>query len=126
MDHIQDILQLRKQVRRLEDDASNLALFAPSADEIDAYDRLAMELHDLDTALYNAVFLRNDSRIEELIEGIRGTAEEAQQVRKQLGELTAVFTKAREVVRKANNLAGKAKKTLDEVGKLLTTLKQPV
>ena len=82
-----------------------------------------MELHDLDTALYNAVFIRNDSKIEALIHGIQGITEEAQQVRQQLTELIAVFARAREVVQKANNLGGKAKETLDDVGELLKVLK---
>jgi hypothetical protein len=126
VDTIEDILQLRKKVRQLENEASNLAVFAPSANEADAYDRLAMELHDLDTALFNAVFIKNDSKIKVLIEGIQAAAAEAAQVRNQLNELTNAFKKAREIVQKANNFAGKAKETLDGVKGLLETITQPV
>jgi len=123
---IGNILQLRKEVRQLEENASSLALFAPSAGEADAYDHLAMELHDIDTALFNAVFIKNDSKIEKLIESIQGVAEDAQQVILQLNELTNAFQKAGEAAQKANNLAGKAKETLDGVKKVLVKLKQPI
>ena len=126
MDTIQDILQLRKKVRQLENETSNIAVFAPSANESDAYDRLAMELHDLDTALFNAVFIKNDSKIPILIEGIQKAAGEAAQVRSQLSELTNAFKKARDIVQNANNFAGKAKETLDGVKGLLETMKEPV
>ncbi len=126
MDTIEDILQLRKKVRQLENEASNLAVFAPSASEADAYDRLAMELYDLDTALFNAVFIKNDSKIEKLIDGVQEAAAEAAQVSSQLTELTNAFKKAREIVQNANNFGGKAKETLDAVKDLLETMKQPV
>jgi methyl-accepting chemotaxis protein len=126
MGTIKYILQLRKKVRQLEDEASNLAIFAPSTKEADAYDRLAMELHDLDSALFNAVFIKNDSKIEKLINGIQEAATEAEQVRTQLSELTNAFKTARGVVQKANNLAGKAKETLDGVKGLLEAMNQPI
>ncbi|MBU0755819.1 MAG: hypothetical protein KJ645_11810 [Planctomycetes bacterium] len=126
METIKDILQLRKTVRRLENEAADLAIFAPSAKEAEAFDRMAMELHDVDMALYNAIFIKNNSKIEALIKGIQKTTDEANQVRTQLEELTNIFQKARDVVKKANNYAGKAKETLDKVREVLKKLKQPV
>ena len=92
MTAIGNILQLRKEVRQLEENASSLALFAPSAGEADAYDHLAMELHDIDTALFNAVFIKNDSKIEKLIESIQGVAEDAQQKFFRLGKPAIAYS----------------------------------
>jgi len=119
MPSYKNIAQLRKEIRRLENEVSNLAIFAPSVKEGEAYEILAIELHDLDWALYNAIFIKNNSKLSTLINGLKAETEDAAKTRSQIRELTQAFQKATQVVKQANNFSGKAKETLNELRGLL-------
>ena len=122
MPSFKNIAQLRKTVRRLEDEASNLAIFAPSVKESDAYDSLAMELSDFDWALYNASCIKNNSKLITLINGLKAETEDAAKVRTQIQELTRALKNATEVVKQVNNLSGKAKEVIADVKGILNEL----
>ncbi len=119
MPSYKNIAQLRKEIRKLENEVSSLAIFAPSVKEGEAYDGLAIELHDLDWALYNAIFIKNNSKLSTLINGLKATTEDAAKARSQIQELTQAFQKATQIVKQANNYSGKAKEIMDEVRGLL-------
>ena len=123
MPSFKNIAQLRKTIRRLEDEASNLAVFAPSVKESDAYDSLSMELNDFDWALYNASFIKNNSKLITLINGLKEETKDAVKVRTQIQDLTQVLKKATEVVKQANNLSGKAKEVIGDVRGILNELR---
>lgn len=117
-----NIAGVRKQVRNLEDETAALAAEADTAAEADIYDRLALELHDLDRALYNAVFINNDSEIEALTDGIRNSAAGADRVHDQISDVVKSLGKARDHVKKADKLRGRAKNVLGSVRTLTAKL----
>lgn len=113
------IQTLRRKVQDLEEEFVALAASTGPADVAMALDAVAMELHDIDRALYEAVFLRNDSEISRLIAEIEAATQGGQQVLSQLNELKRAVGKVRAVIQKATKNVDKANGLLAELDELV-------
>ena len=88
-----------------------------------SFDRLAIELYDLDSSLYEAPFINNDSQIAKLIAEIKAATAAAQKLQFELGELKGAVKDARKKIQGAAAKLPKAKKILDEADSLIDFLR---
>lgn len=117
------IQTMRRKVQELEDKFVALAASATPAGAAKALDLVALELHDVDRALYEAVFLRNDSTIKRLIDEIESATQGGKAVLNQLEELRGAVDKARAAVQAAAPNLNNAKALLDEVQGVIDSAK---
>ena len=118
MDKFDKIQTLRRRVQKLEDEFVELAVDAESSQETEAFDLVAMELHDLDRTLFEAIFINNNSKIEKLITEISEATQAGERIRHQFKELRDAVAKAREAVQSAASYLGKANELMDEVDQI--------
>ena len=117
------IQALRRKVQALEEEFVVLAASTGPADVAFALDAVAIELHDIDRALYEAVFLRNDSEIRKLVTEIEAATQGGKEVLNQLGELKRAVEKVRGVIQKATKNVEKGREVLGEVDEMINLVK---
>jgi chromosome segregation ATPase len=110
-----EIFKLRRETQKLMRRAEEQALDAhATAAEAASFDRLAIELYDLDSTLYEAPFINNDSAIAKLIDEIKAATAGAQKLQFELGELKSAIKDARKEIQGKTARLPKAKAILDE------------
>jgi len=85
------------------------------------FTRIGIELLDLDRQLYFASFIKNDSKIIMLMERIKEAGTEANEINKELDELTQAVKKARKNVQKTTELITK---TIDAYRDILEKIEE--
>lgn len=117
------IIDLRRETQRLMREAEKQAASKTITDEqSDAFDRVAIELYDLDSALYEAPFVNNDSEIQRLIGEIKAATAAAHKLQFQLDQLRSALEKARSTIQGATAQLSHAKTLLDETSALVSLI----
>ena len=118
-----EVFKLRRETQKLMRKAEEQALDRNATkDQAASFDRLAIELYDLDSTLYEAPFLNNDSKITKLIDEIQAATAAAQKLNFELGELKSAIKDARKEIQGAAAKLPKAKEILDEAQGLIDLL----
>jgi len=117
------IQALRRKTQDLEEEFVTLAASTGPASVAQALDLVALELHDMDRALFEAVFLRNDSKIKRLIDEVEAATKGGREVLHNLDELKSAVDKARALVKRATTNAAKVKTLLGEVEEIIDLAK---
>ena len=102
MEKDDEIFVMRAEIQRLMETFARLAARAESLDENKAFDRVSIELDDVDRALWDAAFIRNDDRIEKLVSALEGASKGARAVQRQFEDLRDAVTMARQKVQAAS------------------------
>lgn len=123
MDPNDPIFALRREIQKLMEDFCDLAAEAPTVEENRALDKVAIELDDVDRALYDAAFIRNDSKISALVQELQKATAKAKSVRDQLKDLKEAIANAREKVKSAGETLQKADTALGKAEQMLVLLK---
>jgi hypothetical protein len=113
------IQSLRRKTQQLEEEFVTLAASTGPASVAKALDLVAMELHDTDRALFEAVFLRNDSKIKRLIDEVEAATKGGREILHTLDELKSSVDKARALVKRATKNAAKMKTLIGEVDEII-------
>ncbi|KPK54486.1 MAG: hypothetical protein AMS22_05745 [Thiotrichales bacterium SG8_50] len=103
----------------MEEEFVTLAASTGPASVAKALDLVAMELHDTDRALFEAVFLRNDSKIKRLIDEVEAATKGGREILHTLDELKSSVDKARALVKRATKNAAKMKTLIGEVDEII-------
>jgi hypothetical protein len=115
-----DIAALRAKVEEHREAAMTLMRNAGvTAAEAAGLHRLAMELHDMDRALSDAVFLNNSSKISKLIGEIEEATVAGAQARNHLTELRDAVVSLRKKLKKGTSYLAKAESIASEVEQLV-------
>lgn len=118
-----EIFKLRRETQNLMRRAEAQALDKRATQaQADSFDRLAIELYDLDSTLYEAPFINNDSKIGKLVAEVKAATAAAQTLQFELGELQNAIKSARKKVQGAAAKLPKAKQILDEADALIALL----
>ena len=102
MDKDDEIFVMRAEIQRLMETFARLAARAESLEENKAYDRVSIELDDVDRALWDAAFIRNDDQIGKLLSALEGASKGARAVKRQFEDLRDAVKTARQHVQAAS------------------------
>ena len=119
-----EIFKLRRDTQDLMRRARAQALDAKATkNQAASFDRLAIEPYDLDSTLYEAPFINNDSQIAKLIAEIKAATAAAQKLQFELGELRSAIKDARQKIQGATARLPQAKEILDQADSLIELLR---
>ena len=119
MDKNDKIQKLRREIQGYEDAFVELAVVAQTPEEVESFDLLAMELHDLDRTLFESIFINNNSKIKKLINEITESTIAGERILHQFKKVREALTEARKVVQDAAPYIDKANELMKEVDEMV-------
>ena len=119
MDKNDKIQKLRREIQKYEDAFVELAADAQTPEERDAFDLVAMELHDLDRTLFESIFINNNSKIEKLVNEITEATQAGERLQHQFRQLKTAIQDARRVLQSVPSYVDKANELIDEVDQII-------